>query len=309
MIHLRMRWLAAALWLALPAWAEESFYQVIDPNGGVMIIRGEKEAPPANSGEALKPSKAASAPATPPAEAARVAPPATTAGYDSGDYTEAEALDETLKQQESAQKRFYFINDNGPGVVNMQEGGTAVAAEGVELFSGNAEVGQGGKALPDALVVYAAEAARAQWPILASCRETSRLKPLAEVGKLALTVILDRRAYSFPDAPGVLLTGRVSGDGPRSLQVQSYSAVARAPAYPLPPLALLGADGCLSRVVSGYAERAYDATDGRYPMVAGEILMHSEERYLLLLAQPDAPAAEVPYKTSPYGQMIFSLKK
>lgn len=319
-----LRWLAAVLLSASSAWGGENFYQIVDPNGRILTIPGERsdtpqEAVPAEAGKpavaepaakakAKAGSKGAAKTGAAPSAAAKAAP--ATAAYDSEDYTDIEALESDRASREPDKSRFYFIDDQGPGVTNLQEGGEGVFAGEIPLFGADAEaLEEDGTALPDLLVVREAEAAFQQWPSLPRCLEARLLERGGSVDKAGLTFILDRKAYRFPDAPGILRVAKVTGEGPRGVSVRSFSVQNSAPAYAVPPLALLDGKGCLTRVQTGYAQRAFPATASRYPMLEGEILMHAEERYLVLLALPDTPAADMPYLAASHGQLMISLKK
>lgn len=303
--------------------ADESFYPIIDPNGNVTIIRGEKGERSANG--KVKPSrkdagrKPSAAPAVPGDEknskASRQEGPATEkappvlAPYDSDEFTDVEALEEAVQKKDGkSRKRFYVIEDQGLGARNVEEDGET-ATPGNPL-SANAMVRESGAtALASTRVEFDAVAAKQQWPRLERCQKPKLLKGGATIGNLPKAIVIDEKTYAFPEAPEVLFAFSLEGLGLRQVQVQSFSASDRAPTFALPALALLDHEGCLVRVVSGYPESSYQKTNSRHPMLEGMLDVHADERYLLVLAGQPETGPALPYRVGRFGQLMFSLKK
>jgi hypothetical protein len=310
--------MASASWLhcsivllaaPLAVHAAENFYQVIDPNGNVQIIHGaqpEKATEPsAPAAKKPKPEVAEKPMAAP--EAGQPAPVAP-APYDSDVYLDSELID-NARPVADANSRFYVINDGGPGVLSLGEGGESLPVSEFPLTGAVVTEQADSLPLPIERRLLSAERALHQWPQLPRCFAKDKLDSGRIVEVPAQSLILDKQSYAFPEGPQTVAIFRLGGAGLRSIMVRSFARTDRNPAHASPALALLDQSGCLNRVVGGYFERSYPATNMRHAMLEGAIDVHAEEQYLLVLAVKDEAAASSPYKQSNYGQLMFSLKK
>jgi hypothetical protein len=71
-----------------------------------------------------------------------------------------------------------------------------------------------------------------------------------------------------------------------------------------PYLAVTDQDGCITRLLTGYFQYRYGATQSRHAMLEGSLIMHIGESYLLIIL-PDAKGMLSPtsYPLSPDGQL------
>lgn len=301
----------ALLVLASVAAAEERFYPVIGPDGSVQMLRSPAASGPAASGASPK--------ATPPEpesedageEGAEPVPAqglaAPYAPYDSDEYVDSEKFEAAGKPREGG-KRFYLINDGMGRHVDEPEGSpspveavaepasriaparyTALTANRLE---GGAEA-LGIPAFPRCLD------ARARGDALLLDEETAR------------GLVVDEPAWRFLPPTRMLAAYAVAGKGPRTLQVRSYARKDKAPSFFHPRLVLLAADGCVTRVLQGYFDRLYKATDKRHAMLQGDVLVHADEAFMVVVAPADGSAgdAQSPFREARQGQLKFTLKK
>lgn len=321
------------MWLALlvapDAMAEERFYPIVGPDGRMELIRSEPAAAP-------RAGAAADVPATPPAAAAAArgdagpvqadapavtAPeaPATTAAsaelphaaYDSDEYVDSEAVEAAAAAPAAGKKRFYMIDD-GLGVRTSESGGD----QGGELVAPVAAPAAPERDMSQALTVslhrWSPAEAATDMPWLPACAAAELLEratPL--VGGVPVEQVVTAADYAFL-APNRVLGGyRLQGEGPRTLVLRSYARKRQQPAFLHPRLAFLDGKGCLTRVIYGYFERIYPASDRRHAYLRADLVVHTGEEWLLLLAPKDTEmaAAAVPWRESGIGQLKFTLKK
>ncbi|HEX4869157.1 MAG TPA: hypothetical protein VFV15_00325 [Moraxellaceae bacterium] len=299
--------------------AEERFYPIIGPDGSIRVIHSGAPAPrgdesrPATPGQA--PAAATAAPAGTGERAQPVASPAAQpafAPYDSEEYADSEALEQAVKA-DANRKRFYLIQD-GMGQQRLDEGGgndeslLAPAPVAAAPVSGPRERFQELQAQRRELDPAAG---LARHPALPACQPAERLRDAKVlVAAEPLGLVVDTRTYTFLDEAGVVAAYEVAGQGLRTVALRSYSRKDKNPAFVHPDLAFLDGRGCVTRVVSGYFERLYAATDRRHPMLSAELAVHAEEAYLLVLApvrKGEAPA--LPFAEARTGQLKLTLRK
>lgn len=316
--------------LSSVAIAEERFYTIMGPDGQLQVIRapeasdrpgGEEPGKPVASGaangaatdkpqEAATPEVVGAAPADQPAAVGEVTG---FAPYDSDAYAEVEAVDQALEQEkEKDSKRFYLIDD-GVGIRVSEAGVEGTGSEaGSAVAAPPQQPARAYRGIASAYEELPAAAAVAAFPGLRECVAGARREELRElVPGEPVGLLLNQQAYRFLDGSGAVEVYRVSGEGLRTVVVRSYSRTSRDPSYAEPALAFLGEDGCLTRVVSGYFDRRYPATDASHSGLRAEVTIHADDRYLLVMAVPEhQPAgAARPFRISRYGQMKLTLKK
>lgn len=324
-----MRGLCCALSLALASVAlgEESFYTIVGPDGRMQVIRGGQAAAPAKpkgSAAAVKPAEAA--PAVDAGAGAQVAAPASTAAadeaetpvpaagfapYDSGEYADVEAVDDMLKS-EAPRKRFYLIKDGmGSRVSETSEVAPGAVEEPVPAPEATRPAREAFRDIGSSLAEWTGEKASGDFPGLKECLGRDRLQAFRELqAGEAQGLIINREAYQFLDGSGVLEGYRLAGEGLRTVVLRSYSSKDVEPAFVEPPLAFLGEDGCLIRVIAGYSDRLYSATDARHPALRAEVVVHADDRYLLVMATgAQSPGPGRSFRSSRYGQVKLTLKK
>lgn len=319
-----------AVFWAAAAGAGERFYPVIGPDGKIQQVRSESEddadADPVSAKKkaTAAPSRGAAPAAAAPGSAGVAAAPGDGraaaepeagkpsvphAPYDSEQYVDSEAVDAAAASPAS-QQRFYMIDEgSGPRISEMEAGEGA----GVDAPVVTAPMQQEPyESLPAAFTEVEAAAAAREFPELPACVAAADLEqaPVLVAGTPG-TLLVNRAAYMFLAPSRVLATYRVEGDGPRTIVARSYSRKDRPPAFVHPRLAFLGKDGCLKRVLHGYFERRYQRTDRRHAMLRGDLLMHAQEAWLLVLAprEDDKTTGELPFLESGHGQLKFTLKK
>lgn len=323
----RLSTLALVLWVAQAHADGEKFYSVMGPDGGIQLIRsaGPEAAEPevaenkaANKKPGRKRRQSADAPASPPAAdaeggasaAAQVGhEPAAVpvAAYDSDQYVDSESLDQALSQPVSKQ-RFYVIND-GVGTQLNQMDGTALEASSVPVDTPDEEF----QALAIQPAILRGDEATRALPGLTRClsRERTQAMRLAGLG-LPVSTLINKQTYVFLDDSRVVAGFHLEGEGLRTLLSESFSRRDRRPAFVTPQLAFLDEQGCLTRTLTGFFDRLYPATPRRHPALRADLLVHTGEAYLLVLApesvQQKASAA-APYELSGYGQLQFTLRK
>lgn len=316
---------AGLLLLALAglASAQERFYPVVGPDGRVRMIRGEAAAPGQDKAEtkdgageaAAAPGKAADGAARPavPAPAAAGAaeqePRDAVAPYGSESYTDVEDIEGTAEEA-GTPDRFYLIRDGSGQYITESRGDGEQAARKPAVVAPTPE--QRFSPLPSQLLVDddVSDAERPEG--VPACLPAAELAaaPTAGVGT-PVTVVVNRNSYAFMGPGKVAAIVRLGESGMRTLVSRSYSAKDRKPAFLDPELLFLDARGCARRRVSGLFERRYDPTPRRHPMLRGELLVHADEEYVLVVAATGSrrPAADRPFTVSSHGQLSFSLKK
>ncbi len=115
-------------------------------------------------------------------------------------------------------------------------------------------------------------------------------------------VVIDRRVRA--SLPRELIEAfALPGDGVAELHVQSHSLRLRAPSYVEPLIALAGNDGCVTRVVGGYLQRSYPATQSRHPRLEGSITLLPGEAYVLVVMPAPARDAHNVFSVSNDGRV------
>lgn len=299
---------------ALPAGAGERFYPVMGPDGRMQMIRSEapEPAPAASPSTADSTTGSAPGPART-ADAGVDAAPAAAgfAPYDSDAYADSESVEAAVARESAGKSRFYVIDDGmGSRLTEAPEdAGVLLPPAWPVLPAQETELSY---PLPAALADLDGAAARQRFPGLPACLSKERLgrMPAVASGQPA-TLVLNKGIYLFLDDSRLVEGYRVGGEGPRTLVLRSFSRTDRNPAFAHPHLAFLDAGGCLTRVVTGYYDRLYPSTDDRHSMLRGDVLVHTEEAWMLVLASRGSAdiAATLPYGYSPYGQLKFTLKK
>lgn len=321
--------MAGLLLLALAglASAQERFYPVVGPDGRVRMIRGETTAPAqdkAGGKESAvaapsapdKPVGAAAGASAPAPDAAGKAEPGPDSGaavalapYGSESYTDVEDIEGTTEEA-GTPDRFYLIRDGSGQYITESRGEVGQAARPPAVAA--PAPGQRFSSLPSQLLIDD-EVSDAERPEgVPACLPAAELAaaPTAGVGA-PVTVVVDRNSYVFMGPGKVAALVRLGESGMRTLVSRSYSAKDRKPAFLDPELLFLDAQGCVRRRVSGLYERRYGPTPRRHPMLRGELLVHADEEYVLVVAATGSrrPVADSPYPVSSHGQLSFSLKK
>lgn len=312
---------AAMLWV-MAAGAGERFYSIIGPDGKVQQVRGaaddDAESAPAAKGATAAGSAAvkgatAAVPASGKAAAEMEAAESAAlphAPYDSGQYVDSEAVDAAVAPP-AGQQHFYMIDDgSGPRVTEMGAGEGAVETEAPVVTEPVIE--EPYDSLAAAFTELDPVAVARDFPALPACAVAADLKQAPVLAPGApVALVVDSAAYLFLEPSRVLATYRVEGKGPRTMVARSYSRKDRRPAFVHPRLAFLGEDGCLKRVLHGYFERRYQGTDRRHAMLRGDLIVHADEAWLLVLAprKDEKTVGEPPFPESGYGQLKFTLKK
>lgn len=322
--------LLLALLVAPVALGEERFYPIVGPDGRMQLIRSETAPEPEPAAAkpdavvaplpAAKDSSSASAASAPVAAspAAGVGAPAEAAGktplphaaYDSGEYVDSEAV-EAAAAPEDDKRRFYLIDD-GMGARVSESGGEEEG--GLVPPTAPPAAVEAGNWLPLAVArrVWTPAEARRDMPWLPACAAPAMLERYTALvaGEPAGQVVA-AADYAFLPASRVLGVYRLGGEGPRTLVLRSYARKLRQPAFLHPRLGFLDAKGCLTRVTHDYFERNYPATDRRHAYLRADLVVHTGEEWLLLLAPTDndKAAAALPWRESGFGQLKFTLKK
>lgn len=305
---------------ALPAAAAERFYPVVGPDGRVQMIRSPEAEASSGRGEASAPTggEAAAAPVVGASaggeEAALPQPPvAGFAPYDSEQYADSEAVEAAIARERAEKKRFYVIDDGlGNRLSESGSGSEEGALSPVLAQPAPLLVEEPSYPVPSVFRQLPSAEARTRFPALPACLDRPRLAAAATVAPgLPASLVLHRATYTFLEDDRVVEVYRVGGNGPRTLVLRSYSRTDRNPSFAHPHMGFLDENGCLTRVVAGYYEHLFPRTDGRHAMLRGELLVHTEEAYVAVLASrsPAEIAAALPYGYSPYGQLKFVLKK
>lgn len=323
--------LMLALLMVPFALGEERFYPIVGPDGRMQLIRSDTtpdSQPAPSKPEAavapLPPAKGSSSEPVEPSPAA--APPSAGVGaasegvskarlphaaYDSGEYVDSEAVEAAAAPADD-KKRFYLIDD-GMGARVSESGGDKEEG-GLAPPTASPAAVESGNWLPLAVARRAwtpAEAMR-DMPWLPACAAPAMLERFTALvaGEPAVQVVAEAD-YAFLPATRVLGVYRLAGEGPRTLVMRSYARKIRQPAFLHPRLGFLDAKGCLTRVTHDYFERNYPATDRRHAYLRADLVVHTGEEWLLLLAPSDndKAAAALPWRESGFGQLKFTLKK
>lgn len=311
--------LCGLLFCAGSAVAEQKFYQVVDPDGRIRIIKQADDrakapvaAEPAPAPSVTAPAAAESSSPPPLAEkpAAAVAPakPVTVAPYGGDSYMQSETLEGSNFNPEK-KKHFFFISDGAGTRVDEVTQDETVEAPTLAPVA----------AIERASIPFDSEyqeynspeaAARIAPALTQGCMPGDRISkasPLAEGRYESLQI--DKRTLHFSGGPGVLQSYKLAGEGIRNLIVRSYAKKEDSPAFSRPLLVFSSQDGCALRVVESYFQLAYPATKTRHAMLEGQITIHADDAYLFVV-NPDVvdghKNTSSHYTLSPYGQI--SLK-
>lgn len=300
------------------AQAEQRFYQVIDPDGHIRIIKQQDEppadskvpisaAPVAGAGEAGS-SASPSMPSTKPLDAS--AKPMKPALYDGDNYMDSEALEGSGFNPEQ-KKHFFIINDGAGSRIEDR----SPDSEGLPVTrdaSSDAEEQEKGYPLPDE---YAEDVLPANLDgriagLKNGCFSADARKKATQLAQGRYSsLLIDRRSLMFAGPAGVLQGYKLAGLGIRNLSVVSYAKKEDAPTYSRPLIAFSDANGCGVRVVESYFQMQYPATKTRHAMLQGKITIHADDAYVFVVA-PDGAGRAHPlsnrYTLSEYGQI--SLK-
>lgn len=305
MLH-RVAWYLMYSALLLPSFAcaEQSFYQVVDPDGRVRTIRvpyesgqGAEKANPAAIADDKQPDKA-SEPSTPPVEKKL---PEKFAPYDSDTYLDSERL-ESLKFNPEKKSKFYIVNDGFGSHVEQSEAEEtdklearmvpqSAVAKGIDLPMEGREINE----------VASMKALLASNTLCIAPESLGKSRSLAK-GRFD-TLILDKKALQYRKPLGVVEVYKLSGDGMKTLTVRSYARSERASDFVSPVLAMADDKGCIKRVVTGYFQSRYAATKAKHSMLEGEVTIHADEPYVLVISSEYQSPAGTSYKQSPYGQL------
>lgn len=308
---------------ASAAGAEERFYPVVGPDGRIEMIRSEDKsaaAAPARGDAPAADKPAANAPAQ--AEGGQggqggqgAEPPAVRplphAAYDSDEYVDSEAMDSATTPAANGKRRFYTIND-GMGIRTSESPAAEEEQAAPAPPPRKASVPERWEAVVSGRRHWSGEEAVQAMPWLPRCLAASWLREQPLLGFAdSVGVVVDRQDYAFLDGNRVLAGWQLEAGGLRTLALRSYSRKVRDAAYLDPRLAFLDAKGCVTRVEQGLFERRYAATDQRHGYLWGELVVHVDEGWVLLLAPPgDEPTAGKPsWRASRLGQLKLTLKK
>jgi hypothetical protein len=300
------------------AHAEQRFYQVVDPDGHIRIIK-QQDGAPANGKQAAPPSSPAGDPAPsvtvpsssqPPSADASAKAPMKPALYDGDGYMDSEDLEGSGFNPEQ-KKHFFIINDGAGNRIedrSPDNEGLPVTSDA----SSRPEEQEKGYPLPDE---YAEDVLPASLDgriagLKNGCFAADVRK---HVDRLAQgrysSLLIDRRSLAFAGPAGVLQGYKLNGLGIRNLTVVSYAKKEDAPAYSRPLIVFSDANGCSLRVVESYFQMQYPATKTRHAMLQGKITIHADDAYVFIVA-PDAArrtqSLSNRYTLSEYGQI--SLK-
>lgn len=302
------------------AQAEQRFYQVVDPDGHIRIIKQPDEpssdskpvmssAPSSVSADKTPaaPDAAAPSPQKPQDASAKPMKPAL---YDGDSYMDSEALEGSGFNPE--QKKHFFIINDGAGSRIEDRSADTEGQPATSDASVRVEEQEKGYPLPDE---YAEDVLPANLDgriagLKNGCftADTRKHADLLAQGRYS-SLLIDRRTLSFAGASGVLQGYKLTGLGIRNLTVVSYAKKEDAPVYSRPLIVFSNADGCAIRVVESYFQMQYPATKTRHAMLQGKITIHADDAYVFIVA-PEAARKAQPlsnrYTLSEYGQI--SLK-
>lgn len=264
--------------------AAQQFYQVIDPDGRIRIIESADHSVDQPRAEPVAPTPAA-VPAQGDAPPARDDVPVRRS-LEGESYLDSEQFEESGFNPER-KKRFFILPDTSGTQVQEVESGLPVGPVGASFPEPppqpHATLEDRLRIMPLTEEILQSQLGGARCLDLREKYESLRPSRLTEV-------VIDRRVRHFI-APGQLIEAFALGaPGVADLHVQSHSLRLREPAYVEPLIAMAGRDGCVTRIVSGYLQRRYTATQSRHPRLEGSITLLPDEAYVLIV-MPD-PAHE-----------------
>lgn len=293
--------------------ANEKFYPIIGPDGNIQVIHGfdpttnSKSANPSKVDRAQNNNEAPSEIPLGGSKPTQDSDDTSVIGkYDSESYIQSEVLDEAVARDKE-KKKFYFINDvMGSRLNNVDESDDEFKVSALVQHENYTS-------LRSKRISLDADEAVRRFPGLPRCLEEN---VAIDVGVVKMespaSLILNRQTYHFLPANRALALYRIEGRGLRTIVSGSFSRGDRKPAFVIPYLAFFDAHGCMTRLVYNYFDRLYPATDRTHPELEADLMVHSEESYLLVVApsgKDSETVASLPYEPSEYGQLLFSLKK
>lgn len=270
---------------ASTAIAEERFYQVMDASGRMQVIR-EPTSPSSEKVEAVT----ASSPklvdqnlvpvrselqTQPSAKAKSVLAPY--ASYDGDEYVDSEAMDNSHQTQREKQ-RFFIMSDGAGQRIENMSGGYEQASASPSQSS----------VLQDEFLSL--RVSYTQLPLTLArvmpngCLSGQQIEGARALGSSRLSdVVFDKQLMNFV-APGqAIQVYRVSSEGARTISFRSYSRTDVEPAFAVPFVAFADGKGCINRIVDGYFQRFYPETKSRHPLLEGELVMHADDAYVMLI--------------------------
>lgn len=289
--------------MALPAHAEDRFYQVVDPDGSVRTIEIPAEAPqaapsparPQTPAEPDKKTDAADAPA----------PAVTEPGvYDSDVYVDSEVFEQSGFNAKK-KKKFFLMRDAAGGYVQQPDASDTVPAAATD--SPPVAVAAAPAAdLPDEQHVIDPASLPGAFSTLPKCFSRRDLRRATEV-RVGSTypVLMDGKTRLFVPDHGLVAAYHQPAAGSGSFLVRSYAKSDQQPGFARPYLAFTRQDGCITRLLTGYFRHSYEATQSRHAMLETSITVEAGERYLLVI-KPGAGDGITPpqtYSLSPDGQL------
>lgn len=290
--------------LPAPLYAEQKFYQVIDPDGRVRTVK-IPEPLPADADKAKPPPKAKAEvkeQGSVPGNA-----PIGSAPYDGDTYMDSDVLESSGFNPEKKQ-HFYIINDGLKS--RVEENMEGIPAELVE--SGVAESGptenkeRRFSGLPDGSAQTSEPASLKRLlgsDILCLAPDALKNPRSLEQGKTD-TFVVDKPALNYKGSLGVVGVYQFPVSGIKTMTLRSYALSDSTPAFVRPLIALADAAGCIQRVLTEYFQSRHEATKTKHPGLEGEIMIHADELYLFIIAPEDSTLAVSPsYPLSSYGQL------
>lgn len=301
--------------------AEQRFYQVIDAQGRMQTIMAAPEKKPETDKPVVsqaqpdvtygEPGTTGDAPAiaspVPVKEAVdevsssvtdKPAPAATPEAPASDEYVDSELLEST-NFNPTHKKRFYVVNDGMGSRVEETES-QLTGADGKEpAFFAADPVAPFTPVEMELIETVDEQVLKTLINAKSFCLSEKELTGASTLSrKSSFPVIIDRKAWQFLGAGGVVRVLRVSGNGLRKLGIRSYSKKERRPGFVIPVLVMADEKGCAIRAIpDGYFDRRYGATKTRHERLEGSIIMMSAERFLLVVL-PDPTrrisASEIP---------------
>ncbi|MDI1303116.1 MAG: hypothetical protein PSX71_14530 [bacterium] len=302
-------WLIYLIFL-LPslAAAEQGFYQEVDPDGHVRIIKapfesglGAKKVKPAPVTED-KQRDSASEPVYPDVSLPNMeSVPEKFAPYDSDTYLDSERL-ESSKFNPEQKSNFYIINDGLGSRVEQSAIGVTEVPDVKSIVQNPVE-----KRLDLPFEREEVRGTALMMAILATntlCLGSEALSKSTSLAKGRFySLILEKKALQYRGPLGIVGAYKLSGNGMKTLMLRSYARSERDPDFVSPVLAMADDKGCVTRIVTGYFQSRYEATKAKHSMLEGEVTIHADEPYVLIISSEYQSPAGKSYKQSQYGQL------
>lgn len=286
--------------------AEQRFYQLVDPDGRVRIIKAPVESIKSGQGESspagTKSPDAVSGSASG-ADGApqKKAPPENFAPYNGDEYLDSERLESSGFNPEQ-KSNFYIIND---GLGARVEHGPESSTDAMVLMPSEPVLTEKGVSFPSEMEeIGESDDIRALLASKTLCVSSERLEKSKNFAKGRLYgVFLDKKAWRYQEPLGVLASYKFSADGMKTLTLRSYAKNEKDPEFAAPLLALADSSGCIRRIVTGYFQSRFEATKAKHSMLEGEVTIHADEPYLFVISTENYHPASTSYKRSQYGQL------